>query len=82
MPDTAVAIDRLTSTNRPAERPIGFQRWSDLLFIHWRVSPREIQDLLPSRLSVDTYDGSAWVGLVLFHMSGVRPWWFIPVPWI
>ena len=82
MSDTADAIDRLAPTNRPTERPIGFQQWSDLLFIHWRISPLDIQDLLPSRLNVDTYDGSAWVGLVLFHMSGVRPWWFPPVPGI
>jgi len=34
----------------------------------------------PERLTVDTYDGSAWVGIVAFHMDGVRPWWSPPFP--
>lgn len=82
MSEAAAEIDRIAPTNRPAESPVGFHHWSELLFIHWRVSPHEIAPLLPKRLRVDTFDGSAWVGLVPFHMSGVRPWWFPPVPGI
>jgi uncharacterized protein YqjF (DUF2071 family) len=37
---------------------------------------------LPEGLSLDTWQGEAWVGLVLFHMSGVRPRFFPPVPGI
>ncbi len=36
--------------------------------------------MLPPELTVDTFDGNAWVGLVACHLSGVRPWWFLPVP--
>lgn len=80
MPDVTGNIDRIAPTKRPAGRAIGYQSWSKLLFVHWRVSARDLADLLPPQLTVDTYDGSAWVGLVPFHMSGVRPWWSPPVP--
>ena len=82
MTDTGTTIDRIAPTKRPADSPTGHQIWSNLLFIHWRVSARDIVELLPARLTVDTFDGSAWVGLVPFTMSGVRPWWSPPVPGI
>src|SRR5262249_33344298 len=34
--------------------------------------------LLPAPLTLDTWQGDAWVGLVPFRMSGVRPRWW---PW-
>lgn len=80
MPTLADPIDRLTPTQRPSERAIGFQRWTNLSFLHWRVPPESLTPLLPEGLSVDTFDGSAWVGLIPFCMSRVRPWWFCPVP--
>ena len=75
-------IDRIAPTRRPHKKASGYQRWTDLLFVHWRVPPAMIAPLLPPRLSVDTWDGDAWVGLVPFYMSGVRPWWSAAVPGI
>jgi hypothetical protein len=72
-------IDRMAATRRPADRPIGHHRWRNLLFVHWRVPPAEIAPLIPRPLAVDTYDGSAWIGLVPFHICGLRPWWSPPV---
>jgi hypothetical protein len=48
------------------------QVWHDLLFAHWPVDAARIRALVPRELSVDTFDGSAWLGVVPFHMSGVR----------
>jgi uncharacterized protein len=48
-------------------------RWHDLLFAHWPVRVDSIRPLIPSVLEIDTFDGSAWIGVVPFHMSGVRP---------
>jgi hypothetical protein len=48
------------------------QRWHDLLFAHWRIDPRELQGLLPAPLEIDTFDGSAWLAVVPFAMTGVR----------
>lgn len=48
-------------------------RWHDLLFLHWPIEPIAIQALLPHGLLVDTFDGQAWIGIVPFTMSGIRP---------
>lgn len=47
------------------------QRWTDLAFVHWRYEPDAVQRLLPAGLTVDTFDGSAWVGLIPFTMRDV-----------
>lgn len=74
------SIDRLAPRIRPDGSVAGYQTWSDLLFVHWRVPAAELRPLLPAEVAIDECDGSAWVGLVLFHMSGVRPWWFPALP--
>jgi hypothetical protein len=48
------------------------QRWNDLLFAHWPVSPAAMAALLPTGLELDTFDGDAWVGVVPFWMDCVR----------
>jgi hypothetical protein len=50
-----------------------YQRWHDLLFLHWRWDAGEIQRTLPDGLRVDTWEGAAWLAVVPFRMSGVRP---------
>jgi uncharacterized protein YqjF (DUF2071 family) len=47
------------------------QQWLDLAYLHWRYDPAEVQRLLPAGLEVDTFDGSAWVGLIPFSMRGI-----------
>lgn len=42
----------------------------------------EIQAILPQGLTVQTYDGDAWLAVVPFSMEKVRPWWSPPVPGI
>jgi uncharacterized protein YqjF (DUF2071 family) len=49
------------------------QWWRELLFAHWPVEAGEIARLLPAGLEPDTLAGQAWVGIVPFRMSGVRP---------
>ncbi len=67
---------------RPDENPVMFQTWRKLLFLHWRFDPAEIQKLLPAGLTVDTYDGSAWVGVVPFYMRKIHPVWSPVVPYV
>jgi hypothetical protein len=48
-------------------------RWLDLLFLHWTVTPSVLRPHVPGRLTIDTFESSAWLGVVPFLMSGVRP---------
>ncbi len=47
--------------------------WLDLAFIHYQISPVALRPYLPAGLSADTFDGSAWIGIVPFRMAAVRP---------
>ncbi|MDP9021647.1 MAG: DUF2071 domain-containing protein [Actinomycetota bacterium] len=49
--------------------PVIHQRWRDLTFLHWRYPPETVQALLPPGLQVDTFDGSAWVGITPFTLT-------------
>lgn len=56
-------------------------RWEHLTFLHWPYAPETVQALLPKGLTVETYDGRAWVGLVPFHMT-VRAPGVPALPWL
>jgi uncharacterized protein len=55
-------------------------RWVDLAFLHWRVPADDIRALVPPPLEPDLFDGSAWVAVVPFRMTGVRPLFSPPLP--
>lgn len=65
-----------------SERPAMLQTWAELLFLHWRVDPEGLQKTLPKGLHLDTWDGTAWLGIVPFHMRKIRPTGLPIVPWI
>ena len=45
--------------------------WHDLCFLHWRVEESALAPLLPAGLELETFDGSAWLGVVPFRMTDV-----------
>jgi uncharacterized protein YqjF (DUF2071 family) len=47
--------------------------WHDLLFMHWPVKSEAIRTFIPQALRLDTFEGTAWIGVVPFRMSGTRP---------
>jgi uncharacterized protein YqjF (DUF2071 family) len=49
------------------------QTWRDLLFAHWPVAKRVVQDRLPPGLVLDLWDETAWIGVVPFRLEGLRP---------
>ena len=64
----------------PVERAAMVHWWDDLTFLHWRFDPERVQALLPSGLTVECFDGAAWVGLVPFFLRVGLPG-VAPVPW-
>jgi uncharacterized protein len=66
--------ERLAVRTRPAgRRPVMYQRWENLLFLHWSCEPAAVQRTLPRGLTVDTFEGKAYIGIVPFFMRDVRP---------
>jgi uncharacterized protein YqjF (DUF2071 family) len=75
--------NRLELRNRPQHRrPVMYQNWRHLLFLHWQFDPTVIQATLPPGLHVDTFAAKAYVGLVPFYMRDVRPRFLPSVPCI
>ena len=66
-------IDRLAPTRRPARRAVMRQGWQELMFLHWALPPASIRPLITAELELDLFEGMAYVGLVAFTMTGVRP---------
>jgi uncharacterized protein YqjF (DUF2071 family) len=59
----------------PSRPYVGVMRWHDLLFAHWPVDPEHVRHAMPPALRpfLDIRDGAAWVAVVPFWMSNVRP---------
>jgi uncharacterized protein YqjF (DUF2071 family) len=66
-------LDRRALALRPIGRPVMYQSWRHLLFLHWEVPADPIRRLLPPGLEPDLFEGRAFVGLVPFTMRGIRP---------
>jgi len=74
--------NRLAERETPSRSPVMYQRWEELLFLHWSVEPELVARDLPPGLQVDTFGGQAWIGVVPFSMRNVRPRFLPAVPGI
>lgn len=78
----------MTSVN--ADRPwpvprrpwVMAMQWHDLLFAHWPIEADRVRPLIPPTLELETYNGTAWLGIVPFRMAGVRPRNVPDIPWL
>ncbi|MCC5839558.1 MAG: DUF2071 domain-containing protein [Opitutales bacterium] len=70
---THAAAEDLSAHGFAREHWVMTQSWRDLLFLHWRWDPDEIQQRLPPGLEVDVFEGRAWIGIVPFVMENIRP---------
>jgi hypothetical protein len=59
-----------------------FQSWCDITFVHWRFPADAIRAHVPRPLEVDTFDGSAWIGITPFVLRDLRPALLPAIPWI
>lgn len=48
------------------------QRWTDAVFLHWRIPEATAAAFMPPGVTPDVFDGSAWVGLIGFRMQKAR----------
>jgi len=75
-------LERLAIRERPSGQPLMHQTWGKLLFMHWRIDEKLLRPLLPEKLEIDTFDGTAWIGIIPFTMWDIRalPPFVPPVP--
>lgn len=57
-------------------------QWHHLLFAHWPFAPADLRPLIPAGLELDTFNATAWIGVVPFEMRDVRPRSTPALPWI
>ena len=50
-----------------------YMEWRHVLFANWPVDTDLVEPHLPKRLTLDTYDGQAWLSVVPFTNVDVRP---------
>jgi hypothetical protein len=75
-------IDRLAIRTRPAGTPLMEHHWGKLLFMHWKIPVEALRPLIPERLTIDTFEGEAWIGVTPFTLWDVRLSFTPPVPWL
>lgn len=59
------------SSPLPSKNWVMKHTWSNLLFLHWPIHPSKLRPYIPSPLQIDTYDGFAWLGVVVFVIEGI-----------
>jgi uncharacterized protein YqjF (DUF2071 family) len=83
LPTRQAAVVRLTE-HRPWPLPDGAwsnaQTWVDLAFLHWPGAEEQLRPLVPAGLELDTHDGSAWLGIAAFRLTGFRLRGLPPLP--
>ncbi|MCQ6278424.1 YqjF family protein [Bacillus sp. EB600] len=55
----------------PSKNWILRQTWNDLLFVHYPIPVELLRPHIPGSLQIDTFDGTAWLGVVVFVMEGI-----------
>lgn len=48
------------------------QTWNRLLFAHWSIPISLLQPYIPANMTIDTYEGTAWIGVIPFEISDLR----------
>jgi uncharacterized protein len=64
-----------------SRRIMGYQRWDEILFVHWPVPASVVRPLVDSRLTIDTFESDqAWISATPFTLVGGRLRGLPPLP--
>ena len=56
------------------------QTWNDLLYAHYPIKLEALQKLVPNMFPLDSYNGMGWIGVIPFHITGIRIRGLLPIP--
>lgn len=57
----------------PKNKWLYYQEWNRVLFLHYETSIDILKELVPEELSIDTFNGKAYISVVPFTMEKIRP---------
>lgn len=57
-----------------------YQSWRQLLFAHWPVPADELRALVPPELTLEEFDGTAWIAVTPFVLRGLKVRGLPPFP--
>lgn len=75
--------DPSAASGRPDKLPctwVMYQEWRHLLFMSWPVPLDEMRKHVPADLSIDTFNGTAWLSMLPMHMEDLHFRWLPPIP--
>lgn len=76
----------MNTSHRPFPLPKGpwmmTQTWNDVLFAHWAVEPQSLRGIIPAALELETCSGKAWISILPFLLTNLRPRFLPPLPFI
>ncbi|EMA41997.1 hypothetical protein C447_00365 [Halococcus hamelinensis 100A6] len=55
-----------------SEKPAAEVMLRDVLFAHWPIAAEKLRSVVPDPLSIDTFDGSAWITVLVVDIAGAR----------
>jgi uncharacterized protein len=64
----------------PSEPWAMAQTWDELLFAHYRLPSKALRSLVPPQLELEEHDGTAWLSVTPFVLTGFRLRGTPPVP--
>jgi len=56
------------------------QTWHQLVFLHWPVASASLRPLVPPKLTIEEFEGTAWVAVTPFWISGATLRQVPPIP--
>ena len=57
----------------PQQSWMYYQEWNRVLFLHYQVPVELLRDLIPKELTIDSFEGTAYISIVPFTMENIRP---------
>jgi uncharacterized protein YqjF (DUF2071 family) len=58
------------------------QSWDKLLFMHWEIPVSVLRPLIPDLLTIDTFEGKAWIAVTPLTIWDLRPSFIPALPFI
>lgn len=49
-----------------------YSEWKDMLMLHWKVDASIAKQLLPPSLSIDTFEGGAWITMTVLTVDNFK----------